>query len=549
MNDPSMFRNPILPGFYPDPSICRVGRDFYLVNSSFAYFPGIPIHHSRDLMHWKRIGNVLDRASQLPLEGSGISRGLFAPTIRYHAGASSGEGRFYVVCTNIDHGGNFIVSAEDPAGPWSEPAWLEAPGIDPSLYFEDLPDGSSRAWYCGTRGDTTDERFWGDNEIWLQELDLGTLKLKGESRAIWKGALRSCAWAEGPHLYKIGTWYYVMISEGGTGRDHAVTIARSRDIWGPYEGKKSNPILTHRHLGKDWPIVNVGHGDLIDDSSGDWWMVHLASRPIGGFSNLGRETFLSPVAWEDEWPLPCPGCGIVRESFAAPRLESFEVEPIPAYDDFDAAKLAPHWLSLRAPASDFSSLSERPGFLCMRLGAGTLRDKSAVSFVGRRQLDADFSARTVLEFGPEREGEAAGLALVQSEDFNYRLELGLEGGDAGVPIEGVVRLLRAAGGADELLAKRKLGPITSGGNLRMVLTVEGKGQKLGFRYGHAAGDSAGGLELLASEIDGTILSTEKAGGFVGTVIGMYATGGGLGSPRLAAFDGFEYCALRTSGSA
>jgi alpha-N-arabinofuranosidase len=520
------YLNPILPGFYPDPSICRVGEDFYLANSSFAYFPGIPISHSRDLVHWEQIGSALDRRSQLPLEGAGISRGLFAPTLRQH------EGRFYLVCTNVDHGGNFIVTALDPAGPWSEPTWLRnAPGIDPSLFF-DVPDeaGRTRCWYCGTRPAPEGERYSGNWEIWLQELDLGSLELKGEARGIWRGALRDCIWPEGPHIYRRGGWYYLLIAEGGTGQDHAISVARSRSLEGPWLGKPANPILTHRHFGLDYPVVNVGHGDLVEDGGGDWWMVHLASRQCGGrFHNLGRETFLVPVAWEEDWPLPSPGSGRAEESYPLPRLPRFEPESRPARDNFEHSSLAFEWLALRAPASSFSSFDERPGYLRLRLLPATLRDRAAVSYLGRRQRDLSFKASCSLDFVPSREGEAAGLALVQSEDNQYRLELGLWGG------ERLLRLVVAdgsvsKGGADRVVAERPFP------GAHVILEVEARGQSLSFSFGA----SPAGLELLASGLDGRVLSTERAGGFVGTTLGMYATGNGTPSANFADFDWFEY---------
>ena len=202
-------KNPILMGFYPDPSICRKGEDYYIVNSSFVYAPGVPIFHSRDLAHWEQIGNILDRPSQLPVAGADISDGIYAPTIRYH------DGLFYMITTNVTHGNNFIVTAENPEGPWSEPYYLgdDAPGIDPSLFFDD--DG--KCYYCGTRPNPEGVRYNGDWEIWIQELDLKTMKLVGESMAIWKGAVKDCIWPEGPHIYKIGEYYYLMHAEGGTG--------------------------------------------------------------------------------------------------------------------------------------------------------------------------------------------------------------------------------------------------------------------------------------------------------------------------------------------
>ena len=229
------FKNPILPGFYPDPSICRVDDDYYLVTSSFAYYPGVPIFHSKDLVNWKQIGHVLDRPSQLPLDGQGQSEGIFAPTIRYN------DGTFYMITTNVGSGGNFIVTAKDPAGPWSDPYYLEAPGIDPALFFDD--DG--KAYYIGTRPAPEGPRYFGNWEAWAQEIDLKTMKLVGESVGLWRGALRDSAWPEGPHLYKIDGTYYLMIAEGGTGPEHAVSISRSNAVTGPYVGNPANPILTH----------------------------------------------------------------------------------------------------------------------------------------------------------------------------------------------------------------------------------------------------------------------------------------------------------------
>ena len=275
-------KNPIMQGFYPDPSICAVGGDYYLINSTFAYFPGLPIMHSRDLAHWEQIGNAMHRESQLPLEGAGHSAGLFAPTIRYHGG------RFYVICTNVSHGGNYVVTAENPEGPWSEPSYIKgAEGIDPSLFFDD--DG--KCYYIGTHPNPEGCKYNGDWYIWIQELDLETMRLVGEKKDVWNGAMRNVIWPEGPHLYKKDGYYYIMNAEGGTGPDHAVTVCRSRDLWGPYENNPCNPILTHRHLGKKYPIRYVGHGDMIETPEGSWYMVMLAVRPKEGYTTMGRRPF------------------------------------------------------------------------------------------------------------------------------------------------------------------------------------------------------------------------------------------------------------------
>jgi xylan 1,4-beta-xylosidase len=324
-----------------------------------------------------------------------------------------------------------------------------------------------------------------------------------------------------------------VIAEGGTGPDHAVTVARSRAIAGPYLGKPSNPILTHRHLGSGRPIVNVGHADLVDDPAGDWWMLLLASRPLRGRSSMGRETFLAPLAWEDGWPLPSPGSGLLLEEFPLPRLPRFDAPAQPGRDDFEGPELDPRYLSLRGPAAAVSSLAERPGFLRLRLPAATLRDKSAAAFVGRRQTHASWAASAALDFEPDRPGEAAGLALVQSEDFQYRLELVFADG---VP---KIRLALAAGEGlpDTVLAEQPLDPAAkSGAPHSLVLAAESRDLELRFLYG----PSRESLAVLAEGLDGGVLSTEIAGGFVGTVIGVFATGGGSASQKTADIDWFEY---------
>ena len=296
--------NPIMPGFYPDPSVCAVGGDYYLVNSTFSYFPGLPVMHSRDLAHWEQIGNVMDRESQLPLAGAGHSQGLFAPTIRWH------EGVFYVICTNVSCGGTYVVTAENPEGPWSEPYYLEgADGIDPSLFF----DRDGKCYYIGTHPNPAGCRYDGDWYIWIQELDIGSMKLVGERKDVWNGAMRDIIWPEGPHLYQKDGYYYILHAEGGTGPDHAVAVCRSRSVWGPYENNFCNPILTHRHLGRDYPVKYVGHGDMIKTPAGEWYMVMLAVRPREGYTTMGRETFLAKVIWEEGWPVVNPGVGMLTQ--------------------------------------------------------------------------------------------------------------------------------------------------------------------------------------------------------------------------------------------
>ena len=280
---PLGYQNPVIAGFHPDPSVCRVGDDFYLVNSSFQYFPGVPIFHSRDLVHWQQIGHVLTRPSQLPLKNASTGGGIYAPTIRH-----DGE-RFYMITTNVSDKGNFLVHATDPRGPWSEPVWIEQGGIDPSLYFED-----GKCYLVSNP----------DNCIHLCQIDPLTGRQLTESRRIWTGT--GGRYPEGPHIYKKDGWYYLLISEGGTEYGHKVTIARSRHIDGPYTGNPANPILTHiNQNAENNPIQGVGHADMVQAHDGSWWLVCLGFRTQNGQHHvLGRETFLAPVAWnEDGWPV------------------------------------------------------------------------------------------------------------------------------------------------------------------------------------------------------------------------------------------------------
>ena len=513
------FSNPILPGFYADPSICRAGDDYYLVTSSFTYFPGIPIFHSKDLVNWRQIGHVLDRKSQLPLGAVGHSSGIFAPTIRYH------DGVFYVVTTNVAYGGNFIVTATDPAGPWSDPYWIaDAPGIDPSLFFDD--DG--KVYFHGTRPSSTGERYYGDWEVWMQEIDLDSMKLVGEKHTLWKGALVDVIWPESPHIYKKDGYYYLMIAEGGTGHHHAVTIARSEKVTGPYVGNPGNPVLTHRHLGRNYPIVNVGHGDLVETQNGEWWLVVLASRPYGGYyRNMGRETFLVPVTWDDGWTIMSEGSGKVEFTYTKPNLEEHVWLPSGACDHFDEPTLDFQWNSLRGPLEEYSSLTDRPGFLRLYLKPDKLPDLSTPSFVGRRQQHINFTAATVMEFDPKQEGECAGLVVVQSNEYHYRLTRVLKDGSQRIV------LIKCEGGKDEVVAEQEC-------DLNKIyLRVVARGQDYSFYYG----ETPSSLQLLLGNCDGRILSTDVAGGFVGTYIGLYASSNGETSENFADFDWFEYTSL------
>ena len=307
------YSNPVIPGFHPDPSVCKAGDDYYLVNSSFQYFPGVPLFHSKDLVHWEQIGNCLTRPSQLDLTNANSGSGIFAPTIRYN------DGVFYMITTNVSGKGNFLVHTTDPRSEWSEPVWLEQGGIDPSLYFED-----GKCFMVSNP----------DGYINLCEIDPMTGKQLSSSKRIWNGT--GGRYAEGPHIYKKDGWYYLLISEGGTELGHKVTIARSRYIDGPYQGNPANPILTHANeSGQSSPIQGTGHADLVEGTDGSWWMVCLAYRIMPGTHHtLGRETYLAPVRWDkDAWPVVNSN-GTISLKMDVPTLPQQEMKGRPERIDF-----------------------------------------------------------------------------------------------------------------------------------------------------------------------------------------------------------------------
>lgn len=511
--------NPILKGFYPDPSICRVGDNYYMVTSSFEYFPGVPIFHSKDLVNWKQIGHVLNRSSQLNLDSVRASGGIFAPTIRYN------NGTFYMITTLVGtkEGGNFFVSAKNPAGPWSEPQWLpkEAIGIDPSLFFDD--DG--KVYYTGNKKPINQAQVTRYRQIWLQEVDLKNRTFVGERSIILEeGALHGAENAEAPHLYKKDGYYYLMIAEGGTFENHAVTIFRSKNVAGPYEGNKKNPILTHRHLGLNYPITSTGHADLVDTQNGDWWMVLLAVRKYGDrHYNLGRETFLTKVEWQDGWPIVNPGVGKVLAKDLAPNLPSFSFKPESLRDDFTADTLYHYWNFLRTPRTDFWSLKKRKGYLRLNLSKEEITNLVSPSFIGRRQQDTSFRAETAIQFTPKKENELAGLVVMMNNNFHYRVEKILENR------KHYVRLIKRTKGVDEVVNQVL---VTKG---ELLMGVKANGQDLDFYI-----SQNGTKQMLAQKADGRILSVVNTGGFTGVYIGVYASSKGAKSSNYADFDWFEY---------
>jgi xylan 1,4-beta-xylosidase len=499
---PSQYRNPVVPGFYPDPSVCRVGDDFYLATSSFEYFPGVPIFHSRDLVHWRQLGHCLDRPSQLPLAGVNASGGVWAPTLRHH------DGVFYMTTTNVSAGGNFIVTAATPEGPWSEPVLVAQKGIDPSLFFDQ--DGS--VLYTTSSGGALQSR-----------IDVKTGKLLSEPKVVWAGS--GGQHPEGPHLYLRDGWYYLLLSEGGTEYGHMITMARSKSPWGPFEPCARNPLLTHRSFFS--PIQAIGHADLVEAPGGAWFAAFLGVRPNGypPCYHLGRETFLAPVTWEsDGFPRIGDGGRVALEMETTLELGR-AVETVPR-DDFDAPKLALPWNHLRTPNPELTSLAERPGYLRLRGSADGLDEVASPAWVGRRQCHFAVRVATCLEFRAEGDNEEAGLVVRMNERHHYEVFVTVRVGKPAVVVRRRIGSLRAEVACE---------PLPPGDAARWVLAVEADRDRYVFSFGKSDAE----LRPLA-EGETRYLSTEVAGGFTGVYFAMYASGNGTPCKQPADFDWFDY---------
>ncbi|MGW2279805.1 glycoside hydrolase family 43 protein [Streptomyces sp. NPDC001770] len=503
------FDNPVIPGFSPDPSICRAGEDYYLATSSFEYVPGVPLWHSRDLTHWRLIGHALDSPAQLDLSDTvASSSGVYAPTLRHH------DGRFWMITTVVGGAGTVLVTAADPAGPWSDPVPVKIPGIDPDLAWDE--DGTC---WC----------LFSHDGIKGVRIDPKSGELLGEPVEMWSGT--GLQYPEGPHLYRVGDWWYLLLSEGGTERGHALSVARARALPGPFEPHPDNPVLSHRST--DHPVQNTGHGDLVQAHDGSWWMVLLGTRPRGdtpGFHGMGRETFLTPVRWEDGWPVPGP----VELHARGPELAPHPWPEESHRDDFDAPALAPRWVTLRRRDPATVDLGAKPGHLVLNSRAEAL-DRPGAVFVGCRQRDPECVARTRADVP---EGGRGGLAVRLDEAHHYQVE---REGD-------MVRAVARIGPLRQAVTERAVpaGPltlridVTTADVLPPTVTVRSAGPQAGtglrvgapdtLRLGYETED--GEFEILA-ELDGRYLTTEVAGGFTGRVVGLYATRGS------AVFDWFE----------
>ena len=517
------FTNPILAGFYPDPSICKAGNDFYLINSTFAYYPGLPVFHSKDLVNWTLIGHAMDRPEQLDLEGHGVSRGLFAPAITYH------NGIFYIVCTKVDKVGNFVITAKDPKGPWSDPVSLpQVNGIDPSLYFDD----NGRSYIVFNSIPPDNKTLWnGHRTIRMFEFDAVNLKVKGEERLLINGGTDTSkhpVWIEGPHIYKKDGWYYLMCAEGGTGYNHSEVVFRSRSVEGPYVSYEHNPILTQRHLdpNRQNPVTTTGHADLVEDNDGNWWAVFLGCRPYeGDFYNAGRETFMAPVSWKDGWPHFMLGAEELKYSYPINAQIDKNAEPFNGNylfrDEFDKDRLNIRYSFLRTVKEKWYNLTDVPGTLTLRLQHETCAGKSNPSFIGFRQAHIKGYAATSLQFTPTAENEKAGLLVFQNEKNHYYLCQSLK---AGQP---VIELFKG----DSLVLSKAV-KIKKG--KEVFFKAEARGDQYTFWYA-----TKENKWIPLKTLDGKWLSTKMAGGFVGTMYAMYVTSNGKPSANKASFKWFE----------
>ncbi len=515
-SEPDRFSNPILPGFYPDPSICRVDDTYYLVNSSFEWFPGVPIHRSKDLVNWEQIGHVLDRPTQLAMkDGMKPSRGIWAPTIHYH------DGLFYMVTTAQDSGGNFYVTAKNPAGPWSEPVWLKnAPGIDPSLFWDD--DGS--CWFTAAGWIEGGAKWPNENRIYLQQLDTTKGQLIGERYSLTSGHAANARWTEGPHIFKRNGKYILLVAEGGTGHHHAVTIHHADKITGPYIPDHANPVLTHRHLGQDAPISTTGHADLVETQKGEWWSVMLGVRTRHRNNLLGRETFLTPVAWEGQTLVYNPGIGRVLETDRRPNLPWTPVPALPARDEFTSPTLGFQWNFLRTPFETWWSFEKQAGALTLQLRPQSVTKLENPSYIARRIQHFAFRAATRLSFSPDTASECAGLVAMQNDRFHYRLILTQHEGKPSVSLR------KMEAGTETEIARH---PWT-GRDIVLALQADL------LNYTFLFGPSLDQLQPIGPAQDARVCGTTKAGGFIGPYVGMYASSEGQPSTNTATFDWFEY---------
>ena len=505
------FQNPILAGFFPDPSIVRVDEDYYLVNSSFSYFPGVPIFHSKDLVNWKSLGHILVTPKQLPLKNQQVSRGIYAPTLRYHKGV------FYLITTLVDVRGNFIVTATNPEGPWSDPIELpEVGGIDPDIFFDD--DG--KVYIAHNEAPVGEPLYQGHRAIWLWEFDLTTKTvIKNSGRVIVNGGSdikQKPVWIEGPHIYKINGWYYLVCAEGGTSLDHSQVVFRTKNLKEPFVPFEQNPILTQRDLDENRinPITAVGHADLVQTKEGEWWAVFLGTRSYNKkYFNTGRETFLLPVSWKNEWPIILEKGKAVAYRLKAPSINKSTPQATPTTgnfswrDEFDSSALKPEWNILGNLEGNWYQLNTGKG-LRLTPTANRLSGLAQPAFIGRRQQHMHFDATAKMQL-PTTENISAGVSAFQNEAAHYYFGAKLKGKKYHFFVEQVSK------SGPKIVAQTAIQ--TTSIDKDIVIGIEGHADKIDFYYLNKAGKRVNVLK----DADAKMLSTEIAGGFVGTYLGMH----------------------------
>ena len=512
---PDEFYNPILQGCYPDPSITRKGDDYYLVTSTFAMFPGVPIFHSKDLVNWTQIGHVLDRKSQLKVQDTGISAGIYAPSIKYNANNET----FYMITTQFAGDiNNMVVKTKDPFQGWSEVYKLKFNGIDPSLFFDD----NGKAYVVHNDApDRGKELYNGHRVIKIWEYDVENDQvIAGTDKIIVDGGVdisRKPIWIEAPHIYKKNGIYYLMCAEGGTGDWHSEVIFTSENPMGPYVPAPNNPILSQRYLNSnrankvDW----AGHADLVEGTDGKHYGVFLAIRPNEkGLVNTGRETFILPVDWSGKYPVFENGLVPMEPKLKMPKgVENktgtegfFPNGNFTFADNFTAPKLDYRWIGMRGPREDFITTSKNG--LNIKPFAVSIKAVAPVSALFQRQQHQHFTATTTMKFTPKSENELAGLTCYQSERFNYVFGITKKDKDFYILLE------KTEKGQSKIIASAKIDV-----KMPVQLQVTAKGDEYKFNY------SVDGVNFtnLGGIVSGDILSTNVAGGFTGSLIGLYAT--------------------------
>lgn len=512
---PDEFYSPILQGCYPDPSITRKGEDYYLVNSSFSMFPGVPIFTSKDLVNWKQVGHVLDRPSQLKVEKSGVSHGIYAPDIKYNKHNDT----FYMITTQFAGGiGNMVVKTKDPSKGWSEVQKLNFEGIDPAIFFDD--DGKAYIVHNDAPPQGT-EQYNGHRVIKMWDYDLEKDQVvAGSDKIIVNGGVdlsQKPIWIEGPHIYKKNGKYYLMCAEGGTGGNHSEVIFMSDSPKGPYVPADNNPILTQRYFPKDRKekVDWAGHADLVETPEGQYYGVFLAIRPNEkNRVNKGRETFILPVDWSGKYPVFQNGLVPMKPKLKLPagvqnqngQNGFFPNGNFTYADRLTDKNLDYRWIAMRGPRESFITVTKNG--VKVNPFDTNIKALAPVSALFHRLQHESFETSVTLDFKPKSEKELAGITCYQSETFNYVFGITKKDKDFYIVLE------RTEKGVSKLIASEKIS-----------LSKPVKLQVVADKDEHSFNYSIDGKNYknLGGPVSGDILSTDVAGGFTGSLIGLYST--------------------------